>query len=102
MAVLTVAGMKVGRLTKDVTDGSCTLTDEEASSSIIEFTGTPSGAVTVTLPSIPDGFVWACVRNNSGQTVTFKAPGGTGITIADGKAKPAYCGASDVCASYVA
>lgn len=72
-------------LAVDLTDGNLTLTDTQHGTRVLQFSGTPSGAVTV-ITSTTDN--WWIVYNTSGQTVTLKGTSGdTGVTVADTKVK---------------
>jgi hypothetical protein len=91
---LSCLGAKVGRLEKDLT-GDVLLTAAEAAHGIMEFGGTPGGACLVSLPAAADSAVFI-LFNNTGQNVTLKVTGGTGILVATGKRAVLYCDDTDV------
>lgn len=95
MAQVIVSIARWGRLAKVLT-ADATLSADEQKTRIMEFGGSGlSGAVTVTLAAATDGHEWI-VYNGTGYALTLKAPGGTGITIADGRVALCYCDGTDV------
>lgn len=81
------------RLAKTLT-GDVTLTNLEATASILEFSGTLGAAATVTIPVV-DGAEYI-VYNNTGQSVTLKVAAGTGVTILNGKRALVYNNGTDI------
>lgn len=85
-----------GRLVKACDTTAITLTEAEQKHGILQFTDdTPGGAVTITLASATDGHVWYVV-NQSGEALTLKVSGGTGVAVANGKCAILYCDGTDV------
>lgn len=70
-------------LTKTIT-ADVTFTAAECEYGIWELAGSLSGGKAITVPASP-GRVWF-IYNKTGQTITVKKSGGTGIAIADSKA----------------
>src|SRR5208283_829247 len=66
------------------TTNSITLDPSQTSSSYYTVTNAGSGATTIIWPGLFQGAFFV-VYNNSGQNVTFKVVGKTGITVATGK-----------------
>lgn len=60
---------------------------------VIQFTGSPSAAVTVTVPAVDKPYIFI---NGTGQTVTVKVSGQTGVAIAAGKKAIVYTDSTDV------
>lgn len=60
---------------------------------VVQFTGSPSGAVTVTVPAVDKPYIFI---NGTGQTVTVKVSGQTGVAIAAGKKAIVYTDSTDV------
>lgn len=69
-------------------------TQDQARSAVLKFIGTPSGAKTIEIPSSEKLYV---VRNDSGQTITFKTanqilyPAEGGVELLDGEATLVFC-----------
>lgn len=76
----TVNRLLLGRLTLTLT-GDVTLDDVQAGHRFLDFQGTPSTAVAVTVPNTPKEWI---VRNTSGQTVTVKLSASTGVAVDSG------------------
>ena len=72
-----------------------TLTADEAGASLLLLTNAGTGAANLILAAALPGRIWV-VQNGSGQTVTFKVSGATGIAVANGKTMVVYCHATDI------
>lgn len=97
--VETVTGgpIRRGRLSKDVAGGiDVTLTADESSNRILEFTGTLTGNINVVVPTA-DGAEWIVVNLTGGAfTLTVKTLAGTGITVGQTNSAILYCDGTDV------
>lgn len=73
--------VRYGYLSKSVAGGTdVTLTQAEASNTIIDFTGLLTASINVIVPAIPN--LWVFYNNTTGIfTLTVKTPSGTGIAI---------------------
>lgn len=60
---------------------------------VYKFTGSPSGAVTYTVPVYERPYI---IHNSCGQTVTIKVSGQTGVDVATGTKAYVYCDGTDV------
>lgn len=89
-----LAAQQRGRIRKAITDANQTLTAEEYSRRIIELTGTLSAGRDIVMPNL-DSWEWI-VKNSTGQTLTFKVSGQTGIAVANGKKATLYCDGADI------
>ena len=85
----------------DVTFSSTTetlaLTDsnsaQDARALYLNLAGTPGGAATLNVPAIEKNYI---VKNGTGETVTIKVSGQTGVAIPDGKTALVYNNGTDV------
>lgn len=83
-----------GRLSKAIT-GNVTLTADEAQTAAIWlFTGSLGAGATITVPS-PNRGVWI-VKNSTGQTLTVKRSGQTGVTVATAKKVVLFDNGTDI------
>lgn len=92
MSEIIVGMVRAGRQSIALT-GDLTLSAAQQAVRHIEFTG--SGTYTVTLAAAIEGHEWY-VYNATGNNLTFKASGGTGITIANARGCLCRCDGSDV------
>jgi hypothetical protein len=60
---------------------------------VYKFTGSPSGAVTYTVPVYTRPYI---IHNSCGQTITVKVSGQTGVDVATGTKAYLYCDGTDV------
>jgi hypothetical protein len=60
---------------------------------VYKFTGSPSGAVTYTVPVYERPYI---IHNSCGQTITIKVSGQTGVDVATGTKAYVYCDGTDV------
>ena len=60
---------------------------------VYKFTGSPSGAVTYTVPAYERPYI---IHNSCGQTITIKVSGQTGVDVATGTKAYVYCDGTDV------
>lgn len=60
---------------------------------VYKFTGTPSGAVTFEVPVYERPYI---IHNASGQTITVKVTGQTGVAVLTGKKAYLYCDGTDI------
>lgn len=60
---------------------------------VYKFTGSPSGAVTYTVPVYERPYI---IHNSCGQTITVKVSGQTGVDVATGTKAYVYCDGTDV------
>ena len=81
MAVLKETDINVGGAG---TTNSITLDSSQSASSYYTVTNAGSGATTINFPVMHNGITFG-VFNNSGQSVTFKVTGKTGVAVANGK-----------------
>lgn len=65
-------------------DGQC---------AVLLLTGSLSSPASLTVPSRE--WHWSVIKNTTGQTVTVKTSGGSGVAIANGKYMSVYCDAAD-------
>lgn len=72
-----------------------TLNPAECQASLINVTNAAGGGANAILPAAFPGHFWI-LANTSGQTVTFKVTGQTGIAVATAKTAILYCTATDV------
>ena len=75
-------------------DWTLSATEAEASYLVATLAG---GAVNAILTTAIPGKMWI-FYNNSGQTVTFKVSGQSGVAITDGHHQLLFCGAADITA----
>lgn len=81
--------LSMGRLAKTISDTDTTLTGAECEAKIIEISGTLTAPRNIVLVTT-DGYN-PIVYNATGQTLTFKTSGGTGIAVATTKRAMIYC-----------
>lgn len=72
-----------------------TMTSADASNKLIQFTGAPSGAVTVTVPAVV-AIYYVEVSTSNAYTVTMKTAAGAGVTMAQSTNTILYCDGVDV------
>ena len=79
------------------TTETLTLTDtnaaQDARALYLNLTGTPGGAATLEVPAIQKSYI---VKNGTGETVTIKVSGQTGVSIPNGKTVLTYANGTDV------
>lgn len=66
---------------------------DEARNMILEFTGTPSGAVTVFPPTVEKLYV---VKNSTAQSLLIEPSGHTGVTLTAGQTQVVYCDGTNI------
>ncbi len=82
--------------TSDVTLGTSNGASDQSRPAILNFTGTPGGAVNIICPTKSKTYV---VSNNTTQTITVKTSGGTGQAITAGTSALVSCDGTNVIAS---
>ena len=82
--------------TSDVTLGTSDGATDQSRPAILNFTGTPGGAVNIICPTKSKTYV---VSNNTNQTITVKTSGGTGQAITAGTSALVSCDGTNVIAS---
>ena len=82
--------------TSDVTLSSGNGATDQSRPAILNFTGTPGGAVNIICPTKSKTYV---VSNNSNQTITIKTSGGTGQAVTAGTSALVSCDGTNVIAS---
>jgi hypothetical protein len=84
-------------VTVSSTSVTLTLTDsnalQDARALYLNLSGTPGGAATLNVPAIEKNYI---VKNGTGETVTIKVTGQTGVAIPDGKTVLVYNNGTDV------
>ena len=79
------------------TTETLTLTDsnaaQDARALYLNLAGTPGGAATLEVPAIEKNYI---VKNGTGETVTIKVSGQTGVAIPNGKTSLVYNNGTDV------
>jgi hypothetical protein len=84
-------------VTVSSTSVTLTLTDsnalQDARALYLNLSGTPGGAATLNVPAIEKNYI---VKNGTGETVTIKVSGQTGVVIPDGKTVLVYNNGTDV------
>jgi hypothetical protein len=84
-------------ITVSSTSVTLTLTDsnalQDARALYLNLSGTPGGAATLNVPAIEKNYI---VKNGTGETVTIKVTGQTGVAIPDGKTVLVYNNGTDV------
>ena len=84
-------------VTVSSTSVTLTLTDsnalQDARALYLNLSGTPGGAATLNVPAIEKNYI---VKNGTGEQVTIKVSGQTGVVIPDGKTVLVYNNATDV------
>ena len=66
---------------------------QDARALYLNLDGTPGGAATLEVPAIEKNYI---VKNGTGETVTIKVSGQTGVAIPDGKTALVYNNGTDV------
>ena len=66
---------------------------QDARALYLNLAGTPGGAATLNVPAIEKNYI---VKNGTGETVTIKVSGQTGVAIPDGKTALVYNNGTDV------
>lgn len=92
-----VQGCVGGTLSKTgLTGGTVTLTDAEVSNAVLNFSGTLTSNLIVTVPTT-NRRLWAVVNSTSGAfTLTVKTVAGTGVGVAQGKRNLVYTDGTNV------
>jgi hypothetical protein len=84
-------------VTVSSTSVTLTLTDsnalQDARALYLNLSGTPGGAATLNVPAIEKNYI---VKNGTGEQVTIKVSGQTGVVIPDGKTVLVYNNGTDV------
>jgi hypothetical protein len=84
-------------ITVSSTSVTLTLTDsnalQDARALYLNLSGTPGGAATLNVPAIEKNYI---VKNGTGEQVTIKVSGQTGVVIPDGKTVLVYNNGTDV------
>ena len=84
-------------VTVSSTSVTLTLTDsnalQDARALYLNLSGTPGGAATLNVPAIEKNYI---VKNGTGEQVTIKVTGQTGVAIPDGKTVLVYNNGTDV------
>jgi hypothetical protein len=84
-------------VTVSSTSVTLTLTDsnalQDARALYLNLSGTPGGAATLNVPAIEKNYI---VKNGTGEQVTIKVSGQTGVAIPDGKTVLVYNNGTDV------
>ena len=84
-------------VTVSSTSVTLTLTDsnalQDARALYLNLSGTPGGAATLNVPAIEKNYI---VKNGTGEQVTIKVSGQTGVVIPDGETVLVYNNATDV------
>lgn len=84
-------------VTVSSTSVTLTLTDsnalQDARALYLNLSGTPGGAATLNVPAIEKNYI---VKNGTGETVTIKVSGQTGVVIPNGKTVLVYNDGTDV------
>jgi Phage Tail Collar Domain len=84
-----------GQTAKSVTGGAVTLTDDEARSAVIIFSGTLTSTSTVTVPTRSK--VWLVLDNTTGSYgVTMKTASGAGYRLPKGRPRQVFCDGANV------
>lgn len=84
------------QLVKDVSaGGTIALTSNEVANKLITFVGNPSGAVTVTVPTIVSVY-YLYNSVSTAQSVTVKTPSGTGVVVGQGARAIVLCDGTNV------
>lgn len=60
---------------------------------VLLLTGSLTAVANLVVPSVE--WSWDLIKNSTGQTVTVKTSGGTGVAIPNGRQVPVYCDGSD-------
>ncbi|RVT91402.1 hypothetical protein EOD42_22365 [Rhodovarius crocodyli] len=90
-----VQGLIRGQTTKNIAAGNTALTAIEAGKSAIILTGNLTGDATVSVPAA-NGRWTVTNRTTGGFTVTFRAAGGGGVLLAQGKSQQVWCDGTDM------
>ena len=90
------------KLVKDLTGiSSYTLTSSDASNKLLQFTGAPSGATTITVPAVV-AIYYVEISTSNAFTVTLKTAAGAGVTIAQNARSILYCDGVNVVSAQTA
>lgn len=90
------------KLVKDLTGiSSYTLTSSDASNKLLQFTGAPSAATTITVPAVVSIY-YVQISTSNAYTVTLKTAAGTGVTLAQTSNSILYCDGVNVVAAQTA
>lgn len=90
------------KLVKDLAGlGTYTLSSSDASNKLIQFTGAPSGATTITVPAVVSIY-YVEVSTSNAYTVTLKTAAGTGVALAQNARSILYCDGVNVVSAQTA
>lgn len=90
------------KLVKDLTGLSAyTLTSSDASNKLLQFTGAPSAAATITVPAVVSIY-YVEVSTSNAYTVTLKTSAGTGVALAQNARSILYCDGVNVVSAQTA